>query len=210
MKIEKIITGPLEVNTYILFDEESKEAVVIDPGGNFEVLSDFIDRKALTIKNILLTHGHFDHLGAATLLKKKYSCDVYLHDADYFLYKTASEHAFMCGVKIEAPPKDPLFINMNIASFKIGSFDLEVLHTPGHSPGSVSYYNKELNVVFTGDLIFNNSVGRTDLPGSSFKDLENSIINKIYVIGDSCTILPGHGDKTMVGREKASNPFVRL
>ena len=209
MKIEKFITGPLEVNTYILFDEDTQVAVVIDPGGNFEVLSDYIETKNLALKAILLTHGHFDHLGATNYLVKKYSCDLYLHDADYNIYKTACEHAQMCGTSIDSPPSSPLFFNMEIGSFSIGRYELEIIHTPGHSPGSVSFYNKELNAIFTGNLIFNSSVGRTDFPGSSYEELENSILSKIYTKGDSCLIYPGHGDKTIVGREKISNPFVK-
>lgn len=209
MKVEKFITGPLEVNTYILYDEDNKKSVIIDPGGNFEVLSDYIDNNNLILKAILLTHGHFDHLGASNYLVKKYSCDIFLHDADYNLYKTASEHAYMCGVSIDSPPVNPLFFNMEIGSFNVGRYELEIIHTPGHSPGGVSFYNKELNVIFTGDLIFNSSVGRTDLPGGNYKELEFSIQNKIYAKGDSCIICPGHGDKTIVGREKISNPFVK-
>ena len=131
-----------------------------------------------------------------------------MHDADYFLYKTAIEHAQSFDLVIEDPPVNPTFLNMTLAFRKVGSFELEVIHTPGHSPGSVSFYNKESNIIFSGDLIFEQSVGRTDLPGSSFQELENSIINEIYSKGDACTICPGHGEPANVGREKKNNPFI--
>jgi len=210
MKFETIVVGPLAVNTYILYDEETKECVVIDPGYDHEKIINKIVSLKLKPKEIWLTHAHFDHLGALSELKKKYDAPVYLHSDDYFLYKNASEHAGMFSVQIDAPPPDPMFFNMGLNKKRIGSFVMEVIHTPGHSPGSVSFYNRENNIVFVGDLIFECSVGRTDVPGGSFDMLEQSIIDKIYSLGDACIIYPGHGPKTTVGREKTNNPFVRI
>lgn len=210
MKFETIITGPLSVNTYLLYDEETKDCVIVDPGDDPSLIIDKIESLGLVPKEIWLTHAHFDHLGALSSVFQKYQAAIYLHSDDYFLYKNAVEHASMFGVDIEIPPSNPSFFNMNIHKRNIGSFVIEIVPTPGHSPGSVSFYNRESNVIFVGDLIFEGSVGRTDVPGGSFDVLEKSIIEQIYSKGDACVIYPGHGPKTTVGREKKNNPFVRM
>ena len=209
MKFETIVVGPLGVNTYVLYDEETRDCVVVDPGDEGFKIIETISSLNLNPKEIWLTHAHFDHLGGIAAVKRKFDVKVFLHSEDYFLYKTACDHATLFGFDIEAPTPDPSFFNMNIRTKKIGSFTIHILHTPGHSPGSVSFYNKESNIVFTGDLIFDHSVGRTDVPGGSFEDLEASIQKEIYTLGDDCVIYPGHGPKTTVGREKKQNPFVR-
>ena len=210
MKFETIVTGPLSVNTYLLYDEETKDCVVVDPGDEASLIIDRIEELKLIPKEIWLTHAHFDHLGALSSLFQKYKATIYLHSEDYSLYKNAVEHSNVFGVEIEIPPSNPSFFNMNIHKRNIGSFVIEILHTPGHTPGSVSFYNKESNMIFVGDLIFEGSVGRTDLPGGSFDVLEKSIIEQIYSKGDACVIYPGHGAKTTVGREKKNNPFVKM
>ncbi len=211
MKFETLVVGPLDVNCYILYDEHSKECVVIDPGEDGEEIDKSLSSKGLIPSEIWLTHGHFDHLGAATYLKDKYQdIKLFLHNEDYFLYKNATEHAEVFGLTIAAPPIAPVFFNMSMGKKNIGGHSVQIISTPGHSPGSVCFYIKELNVMFTGDLIFAGSVGRTDLPGGSFDDLEKSIIEQLYTKGDSCMLYPGHGPMTTVGREKKHNPFIRL
>jgi len=210
MKFETVVVGPLAVNTYTLYDEESKDCVIIDPGDEPEKIIAKIESLNLKPREMWLSHAHFDHLGALSELKKKYDSNIFLHSDDYFLYKGAVEHAGMFSLQIDAPPPEPMFFNMNLNKRKIGSFTVELLHTPGHSPGSVSFYNQESNIIFVGDLIFEGSVGRTDVPGGSFDLLEKSILEKIYTQGDACVIYPGHGPKTTVGREKINNPFVRI
>ena len=210
MKFETIVVGPLAVNSYLLYDEETRDCVIVDPGDEGHLIIDTVERLQLTPKEIWLTHAHFDHLGALSSVFQKYPVGIYLHSDDYFLYKNAVEHASMFGVDIEIPPSNPNFFNMNIHNRKIGSFNLDIIHTPGHSPGSVCFYNRESNIIFVGDLIFENSVGRTDVPGGSFEALEKSIIEHVYSKGDACAIYPGHGPKTTVGREKKNNPFVKM
>ncbi|MCX6112583.1 MAG: MBL fold metallo-hydrolase [Proteobacteria bacterium] len=210
MKFETIVIGPLAVNTYLLYDEETRDCIIVDPGDEAHTIIDTIERMQLTPKEIWLTHAHFDHLGALSSVFQKYPVNIYLHSDDYFLYKNAVEQASLFGVDIEIPPSNPTFFNMNIHKRKIGSFTIEIIHTPGHSPGSVSFYNKESNIIFVGDLIFENSIGRTDVPGGSFEALEKSIIEHVYSKGDACVIYPGHGPKTTVGREKKNNPFVKM
>ncbi len=210
MKFETIVVGPLAVNTYILYDEETRDCVVIDPGYDPEKIIEKIEELKLKPKEFWLTHAHFDHLGALAVLQKKYKTNIFLHSDDYFLYKNAVEHASMFSVQIDPPPPEPMFFNMELNKKRIGSFVMEILRTPGHSPGSVSFYNQESNIMFTGDLIFEGSVGRTDVPGGSFDMLEQSIIEKVYSQGDACVLYPGHGPSTTVGREKTNNPFVRI
>ncbi len=210
MKFETVVVGPLAVNSYVIYDEETRDCVIIDPGEEGFKIIETISTLNLNPKEIWLTHAHFDHLGGIAAVTRKYDVTVFLHSEDYFLYKTANEHAIVFGFDIETPNPDPSFFNMKIGTKKIGSFTIDILHTPGHSPGGVSFYNKERNIVFTGDLIFDHSVGRTDVPGGSFEDLESSIQKQIYTLGDDCVIYPGHGPKTSVGREKKQNPFVRF
>jgi hydroxyacylglutathione hydrolase len=210
MKFETIAVGPLAVNTYLLYDEETRECVIVDPGDEGNKIIDAVKKLELTPKEIWITHAHFDHIGALASVFQEYQVPIYLHSDDYFLYKSSVEHASMFGVDIEIPPSDPNFFNMNIHKRKIGSFVIEIIHTPGHSPGGVSFYNKESNIIFCGDLLFEGSVGRTDVPGGSFDLLEKSIIEQVYSKGDACAIYPGHGPKTTVGREKKNNPFVRM
>ena len=211
MKFETVVVGPLAVNSYLLYDEETRDCVIIDPGDEGFKIVETISSLNLNPKELWLTHAHFDHLGGIAAVKRKYdNVDVVMHSEDYFLYKTAAEHATLFGFDIETPTPDPLFFNMKMGTKKIGSFTIHILHTPGHSPGSVSFYNKEMNIVFVGDLIFDHSVGRTDVPGGSFEELEASIQKQIYTLGDDCVIYPGHGPKTSVGREKKQNPFVKF
>lgn len=209
MKIETIVVGPLQVNCYLIYDEETKETIIVDPGDDADLIIERIESLELMPLEMWLTHGHFDHLGAASKLFEKYSIPLYLSDLDYNLYKNALEHANMFGLSVDFPPSKPCFFNMKIAKRDLGHSTIEIIPTPGHSQGSVSFYIKASNVLLTGDLIFEAAVGRTDLPGSSYKQLENSILQQVYTKGDACRILPGHGPDTTVSREKRHNPFVK-
>jgi glyoxylase-like metal-dependent hydrolase (beta-lactamase superfamily II) len=208
MKFETMVLGPLGVNVYVLYDDETKDAVIIDPAGDADRIIELVTGLELLPKEMWLTHGHFDHLGAATALACKYDIKLFMHDEDFPLYKNPLELSSMFGIEVEAPPSDPLFFNMNIAARDVGSFRIEIMHTPGHSPGSVSFYSRSTNEIFVGDLLFQQSVGRTDLQGGSFEMLSKSIINHVYSKGDACVIYPGHGPSTTVGRERRYNPFV--
>lgn len=211
MKFETVVVGPLDVNCYILYDEQSKECVVIDPGEDGANIDQMLNSKGLVPSQAWLTHAHFDHLGALSYLKEKYKdLKICLHSDDYFLYKNACEYANVFGLEVAPPPTEPVFFNMSIAKNNIGGHSVEIIHTPGHSPGSVCFYIKELNVMFTGDLVFAGSVGRTDVPGGSFEVLEKSILEQVYPKGEACSLYPGHGPMTTIGREKKHNPFVRI
>jgi len=211
MKFETVVVGPLDVNCYILYDEKTKECVVIDPGEEGDRIDEVLKEKGLIPSEVWLTHAHFDHLGALSYLKDHYAdLRIFLHNEDYFLYRNAVEHATVFGLDVVQPPIGPAFFNMSIGKKNIGGHSVEIIYTPGHSPGSVCFYIKELNVMFVGDLIFSGSVGRTDVPGGSFEVLEKSVLDQVYPKGDSCMLYPGHGPMTTVGREKKHNPFVRI
>lgn len=211
MKFEKIVVGPIAVNSYLLYDEETRDCIIVDPGAEGDKIIDAVKHFELKPVEIWITHAHFDHIGALATVSKEYGIKIFLHSDDYPLYKTAVEHAASFGVlDIETPPTDPSFFNMNIRTKKLGGSVIEIIHTPGHSQGSVSFYNKEANVIFSGDLIFEGSVGRVDLPGADFNVLEKSILEHVYSKGDACVIHPGHGPKTTVGREKKYNSFVKM
>lgn len=158
---------------------------------------------------VLLTHAHFDHIGAVDDVRETYSIPVYVHTEEQDWLQDASLNGsalFMMGRSITAKPADELIEKEGTLS--IGSFTFEVFETPGHSPGSVSYYSKEAAAVFSGDVLFQMSIGRTDLPGGSFNELIMSIEEKLFTLPDETAVLCGHGPETTIGFEKANNPFL--
>lgn len=207
MKIDIIIVGDLYVNCYII--SKNKDAIIIDPGSDFEKIKSFIDSNELKPLAIVNTHGHFDHVGAIEDLKSEYNIPLYMHEGDEFLLKNAVEHASMFGIfGIKSSNIDNYLEDNQLLAF--GDIKLKVLHTPGHSPGGVSLYLGEAKAVFTGDTLFKDSVGRTDFPYADFNTLANSIKNKLYVLDDDVTVYPGHGPSSTIGYEKKMNAFVRL
>lgn len=205
MKFEGIIVGSLETNCYLVYCEETLECAVIDPGAEAERIFPAISRKQLKPVVILNTHGHVDHIGANRDIKEKYDIPLCIHALDSPMLGKAqqSELSFFLGAK-ESPPADSFLQNGD--TVKIGKTSLRVIHTPGHSPGSVSFLGK--GFLLSGDTLFWGGVGRTDLPGGSWTDLENSIKTKILTLPEETIVLPGHGPSTSVAEEKGSNPFI--
>ena len=205
MKFEGIIVGSLETNCYLVYCEETLECAVIDPGADAERIFPAISRKRLKPVVILNTHGHVDHIGANRDIKEKYEIPLCIHSLDSPMLGKAqqSELSFFLGAK-ESPPADSFL--QNGETVKIGKTGLQVIHTPGHSPGSVSFLGD--GFLLSGDTLFWGGVGRTDLPGGSWRDLENSIKTKILTLPEETIVLPGHGPTTSVGEEKESNPFI--
>jgi len=205
MLFEVIIVGALDTNCYLVFCEESLECAVVDPGAEAERIIPVILKRQLKPVVILNTHGHVDHIGANRDIKERFGVPLCIHSLDSQLLTKAqqSELSFFLGAK-ESPPADSLL--QDGERIKIGNSFLQVLHTPGHSPGSVSFLSD--NFLLSGDSLFWGGVGRTDLPGGSWKDLENSIKTKILTLPDELIVLPGHGPSTSVGEEKDSNPFI--
>ncbi|AFS78740.1 beta-lactamase domain-containing protein [Gottschalkia acidurici 9a] len=204
MIIEKMPLGCYSANCYILVCEDTKEAVVVDPGGDSDVIMNFIKDKDLQLKYIILTHGHGDHIGGVLDLREVYNIPVLIHENDEEL--------------IADPDKNlSTLLPMNDISFKsdrnlkdgdiidFGKLRLEVIHTPGHSQGCICL--KAENNIITGDTLFRGSVGRTDLYGSSSNILE-SIKNKLLIYDDSTIIYPGHGENSTIGYEIENNPFL--
>jgi len=196
--------GPLLENAYIVEHVPSRRAVVIDPGDEGEAILSEIGKLGLTVEKLLLTHGHFDHVGATGLLKEKTAGKVYIHPADVDRLKGARRQGMLFGLWVpKTPSPDVLVREGDRIAFGEGEF--RVVHTPGHTPGGVSYLWG--SKAFVGDLIFAGSIGRTDLPGGDYDQLIRAVREKIFVLPDDTVLFPGHGPPTTVGEEKRSNPF---
>jgi len=201
-----IVVGSLATNCYLVYDEESGDCVIIDPGADGETIIRRVEEMGLHPLSLINTHGHVDHVGANRDLKDRYDVPLCIHAADKPILGNILNSALGLFVGARRSPEpDRLLAEGDEILF--GSCRLEVIHTPGHSPGSICLYGED--TLFAGDLLFFGGVGRTDLPGGSWEDLENSIRNKIYLLPDETRILPGHGPSTTVSQEKRSNPFIR-
>ena len=206
LQVKRLIVGPLDSNCYIVWDDHSKEGVIIDPGENAELILRTVKELDIDIKYILVTHGHFDHVAAVAPLKRELNADFLAHKDDFFFIEDGKNAAFRWGFDIEQPPKPDRFIKDG-DTIKVGNFELQVLHTPGHSPGGVSFLYDRM--VFGGDTLFQRSIGRTDFRMGSFDDLSNSIKTRLYTLPDDTVVYTGHGPITTIGKEKKYNPFVR-
>ncbi|MCL2360119.1 MAG: MBL fold metallo-hydrolase [Candidatus Bathyarchaeota archaeon] len=196
-------------NVYLYYCQQSKEAALIDAGCSKEdikAVSAFIYENNITVKGILITHGHGDHLVAADELKNLTSAAVYCHEAEKEMLMTPSLNlSTSVGMSISVTPEH-LLNDTDI--FKFGGITLKILHTPGHTPGGVCYYDEENGVLFAGDTLFKNSIGRTDLPAGCHDTLIKNIKEKLVALPDDTKVYPGHGPSTTIGHEKQHNPFV--
>ncbi len=206
MDHETVVVGALETNCYLAFCPETRECAIIDPGAEAPRIFSAIADLALRPVVILNTHGHVDHTGANRDMKDKFAVPLRIHRADAPLLTRVQnvELGLLLKAK-ESPPPDAFLNEGDVVAF--GRCSLTVIHTPGHSAGSVSLSGD--SVLFSGDTLFSEGVGRTDLPGGSSRDLERSIKHKILTLDEDVLVLPGHGPSTTVGREKNSNPFLR-
>ena len=211
MKIARLIFNPIQENTYIIWDD-TLEAAVIDAGNmnerENEVLAKFIADNGLKPKYALNTHGHFDHLLGVDFLREKYGAQLAMSSKDEFLLKGASVSAELFGVKADALPEA---IDVDLEgkeSIKFGNTELKIIPTPGHTPGHVAFFEPESKVLFTGDTLSRESIGRTDLPGGDYSWIMRSIIENILPLGDDVKIYPGHGETSDIGHESMYNPFV--
>lgn len=206
MILEGFPVGPIQANCYIVGDENSGKGVVIDPGDEVDRILSRIKEHSLHVELILNTHGHFDHVGGNKKLKEATGAKIAIHPDDAHYLDKLSQSAAVWGMSAEdSPPPDLLLSDGQI--LEVGGLKFKVLHTPGHSPGSVSFLIDDAQIVFTGDLIFAGSIGRTDFPGGDYNALIQSVRKKIFPIGDDYRILSGHGPATTVGHEKQYNPF---
>ncbi len=207
MIFQSLVVGPLQVNCFILGCEKTKEAIVIDPGGDVDDILSFLARANLNLKYILNTHGHLDHVGGNADLKEHTNAEIIIHREDAPLITNISSHGLLFGISVkDSPPADILIEDGDIIT--VGEeIKLNTIHTPGHSRGSCSFTLDGYDVVFVGDTLFAGSIGRTDLPGGDYNTLINSVRTKLFVLPDDTKVLPGHGPQTTIGYEKRYNPF---
>ena len=208
MLIDTIPVGLLQVNCYVLGCERTQQAVVIDPGDEVTAIQDALDRRKLTLARILATHGHFDHLLACCELQERTGAPLYLHAADRPLVATMRR---TCIAWLGHDPGQTPAIAGDLTAgetIRVGAIVLEVRHTPGHSPGSVTLVDHAGRRAFTGDALFAGSIGRTDLPGGDMRTLLKSIRAQILSLPEDYAVLSGHGPASTVGVESASNPFL--
>ncbi len=203
-RVHVLEVGPLAVNCYIVEHTQSRKAVVIDPGDDGPSILARIGDLGLSVDKILLTHGYIDHVGAVDALRKKTGANVYVHEADAERMKTARRQGLMFGLWITDPPPPDVLVGDG-DSVPFGDGDFKVEHTPGHTPGCVSYIIGKM--AFVGDLIFAGSIGRTDLPGGDYDQLIAAVKEKIFILPEDTVLFPGHGPATTVGEERRSNPF---
>lgn len=197
MKIENFIVGMYETNSYIVYDEDTLEACVIDSGDQSKSLIRFVDRNNLMLKAIILTHYHYDHIGAVMELKNKFNSHIYCHKRERLGLMDPEINGSKIGNgKIISITPDTVLSEGDI--IRIGNIALEIIHTPGHTPGSICIKAKGKNIVFTGDTIFSDDLGRTDLIGGSEEMLKKSIVNKVSKWSDEIVIYPGHGESCIM------------
>lgn len=205
MKFESVIVGPLETNCYLVYCTENLECAVVDPGAEAAKIIRLIADCGLHPVVLLNTHGHIDHIGANRDIKERFNIPLYIHPSDESMLKSALQSELSFFLEAKDSPSPDRYLEDG-GEIKIGKSSLKVIHTPGHSPGSVSFLGD--GFLLSGDTLFFGGVGRTDLPGGSWPELENSIRNKILAMPDETAVLPGHGPLTSVGQEKRFNPFI--
>ncbi|MDR7869847.1 MAG: MBL fold metallo-hydrolase [Tissierellaceae bacterium] len=205
MKIIRVPAGIYSVNCYIIYSVNNMEGLVIDPGGDADTILKIIEDNKVDVKNIVLTHGHGDHIGAVSTLKQELNVPVYIHEDDLIMLQDADRNlsSSMAIGSIELRP-DELLKDGDV--IQLGKHKVEVIHTPGHTPGCICL--KVDKYLFSGDTLFKASIGRTDLMGGSFDDIINSIKEKLFILDDDVVVLPGHGDTTTILAEKMYNPFL--
>lgn len=210
LEFQSFVIGPLDNNCIVLFDGESKEGVVIDPSFDADAVVDFIKNKHLNVTAVYLTHAHFDHYYGLPYLQSQIPQiqHILLHAADLDLWNEGGgAQKFLTSV-LHLPQPD--IILQNEANLFLGNYVIKVLHTPGHTPGSVVFYSPEIATAFCGDLIFYHGIGRTDLLGGNYRQLKDSIQNKIFTLPPQTTLVSGHGPSTSVAEEVENNPFFVL
>ena len=198
---------PFEQNASILYCSETKKCAIVDPGGDIDILLELSKKHDLIPEKILLTHGHIDHAGGATEIAEILNVEIHgPHTDDKFLLDSLQKQGTMFGMNSRNCSPD-LWLNDGDV-VKIGQEELDVYLCPGHTPGHVIFYSRDSKLAIVGDVLFNGSIGRTDLPGGNFEDLIESVKNKLWPLGDDIEFIPGHGPMSNFSKERLSNPFV--
>lgn len=209
MQIQAFTFNPFSENTYVLYDQTG-ECIVLDPGCAYPdeeaELAQFIKTKNLTVKHILLTHAHIDHILGCDFVHKTYGVGITMHKDDLFMLQRGPQMGMMYGVPVKQAPEPEAFLEEGDI-FRFGETELDVLFTPGHSPGSITFVHKDSKSVLSGDVLFQGSVGRWDLPGGNQEVLLENIRTKLFALPDDFQVYSGHGNPTSIGVEKKFNPF---
>lgn len=206
MKIKTFVTGFLQINTYLVYDEDTLEGFIVDIGSYLKDITDFVNKKGIHIKYIIATHGHDDHTGGVNDQRKDFpDAKVVAHKGDKDWY---TDPRLNGSIEISGKPNTidiDEYVNDG-DTLTVGNMKLDIIHTPGHTPGGICIYTS--NSLFSGDTLFSQSIGRTDFTGGSFEDIAHSIREKLYKLPDDTKVYPGHMGMTTIGIEKKNNPFV--
>jgi glyoxylase-like metal-dependent hydrolase (beta-lactamase superfamily II) len=206
MIVEKLVVGPFDTNCYIVGSESNREGMIVDPGDKAKEILKKVEDLQLDIKLIALTHGHIDHIGALKKIKEATGAEVAVHGDDAKSIGRKQPLSMIFGLFYPTPPP-PDRVLKDGDSIEVGGLHFAVLHTPGHTPGGICLLGE--GVVFSGDTLFNHSVGRTDLPGGSYDKLMGSIQTKLMTLPDETIVYPGHGPGTTIGAERKGNPYLQ-
>ena len=206
MAVLRFNLGPLDNNTYLVMDEATKEAALVDPSFDSEGIWPEIEARGFPIRYILNTHAHFDHVIGNAFYAQRTQAPIALHRADLALLRALPEQGRMFGFELEASPEPTIFLE-DKQTLTLGETAIRVIFTPGHAPGHVAFLVG--NQVIAGDCLFAGSIGRTDLPGGSYQTLMESIRTRLLTLPDDTEVLPGHGELTTIGRERRTNPYLQ-
>lgn len=210
MTVKSFTCNPFAENTYILYDDTG-ECTIVDPGcysqAEEKQLADFIDAKKLTPVRLINTHCHIDHIFGIPFVAKKYGLSLEIHQGELAVLKFASQMGMMYGTPVDDMPEPGHFLNEG-DEVKFGNTTLEILFTPGHSPASICFYHRASQQLISGDVLFKDSIGRTDLPGGNYETLMQSIFTRLLVLEDEVKVYAGHMESTTIGDERRRNPFI--
>ncbi len=219
LRIETFPIGSFACNCSLIYSKKSKECIIVDPGNDKETLSAIIQKKGLKVTKLIHTHAHFDHIGHSISINKLTNAPLFLHKGDLFLYESLKEQSFFFGAQTDDPARPIDFYIEDEQNFDLSNSVtvnheckniLSTLHTPGHTPGSCCFLSEKFQVpiLFSGDTLFQRSIGRTDLPGGNSELIINSIKQRLLPLHDETNVIPGHGPLTQIYTEKKSNPFI--
>jgi len=207
--VETIPVGPLQCNCTILGDLVSRKAIVVDPGGDAEILLERLVELNLHVERIIHTHAHLDHFLASGKMKEATGAKLALHREDLFLWDMLEDQCRLFGIPFEPPPPPDQWLE-NEEEIDLNDLQGKALHTPGHTPGSMCFLFESQKLLIAGDTLFQGSIGRTDLWGGDFKKIEKSIQEKLYTLDEETSVITGHGESTSIGHEMRDHSFVRV
>ncbi len=207
MRIETLVVGALQTNCYVVWDELEKKAVILDPGGDAGMILDTVGRLGVHVTHVINTHGHFDHIGANAEVLRSTGAELAIHPDDVDMLSNPLRSFGILMGQFKTSPRPTILLSED-STIQVGATPLQILHTPGHSPGSVSLWSQQDGVVFCGDVLFRMGIGRTDFPGGNRRTLLSSIRIKLFALPDDVMVYPGHGPTTTIGFERENNPFL--